>query len=71
MKAKQRTRPATTGDEMLIESALEALAIARTLLREAQAGNAANYVARAMKSTQGALNHAHRMVAKQERRNES
>lgn len=58
MKAKQRARPVTTADEMRIESALMHLHDARDLLRKAEAGNAANYVARAMKSVQGALNHA-------------
>jgi hypothetical protein len=41
--------------------------VARTLLRAAQANNAANYVARALKSAQGALNHAQGRLARQER----
>jgi hypothetical protein len=57
-KAKQRTRPVTVADEMRIESAITHLSDARECLRLAQAGNAANYVARAIKSTQGALRHA-------------
>ncbi len=67
MKAKQRRRPVTVADEIGIESALNYLKAARTRLRTAGANNAAAYVARAIKSTQGALNHARGMLARQER----
>lgn len=68
MKAKQRNRPVTTADECRIEAALYYLGIARANLREVQANNAAAYVARAIKSTQGALNNARRMLDKQTRK---
>ncbi len=58
MKAKQRTRPVTASDVQYIEAAERALRHAATILRFAQANNAANYVRRALKSTQGALRHA-------------
>jgi hypothetical protein len=57
MKAKQRNRPVTAHDEFNIEIALSCLNAARHHLRTAQANNAAAYVGRALKSTQGALRH--------------
>lgn len=69
MKAKQRNRPVTTRDEIDIEAARFHLQEAREQLRRAQANNAAAYVARAIKSTQGALNNARRMLDKQTREN--
>jgi hypothetical protein len=65
MKAKQRNRPVRPGDLVLLEAACNSLRNNVTFLRTAGAGNAANYVARALKSTKGALNNAHRMYNKQ------
>lgn len=67
MKAKQRTRPVTDDDVLHIAASCRTLAGVVSSLRHAKAGNAANYVARALKSAQGALNNAQRMLAKQER----
>lgn len=64
MKARKRTRPATETDEMRIESALSCLQRARLFLRDAEANNAANYVARALKSAQGALRHVRGRLAR-------
>jgi hypothetical protein len=69
MKVKQRNRPVTEADERSIESALAMLNTARTLLRGADSHNAAAYVARAIKSTQGALTHARGMLDRQTREN--
>ena len=67
MKAKQRNRPVTALDVSDISQARYYLQSARDLLRLSGAHNAANYVARALKSAQGALSNAQRMLAKQER----
>lgn len=66
-KGKQRGRPVTVRDVYCIELALDALDNARDWLHEAGANNAANYVRRAIKSTQGALNNARAHLARQER----
>jgi hypothetical protein len=66
-KGKQRGRPVTVRDVHFIEVALDALDNARSCLRDAGSNNAANYVQRAMKSTQGALNNARAHLARQER----
>jgi hypothetical protein len=52
-----------------IKTAINDMRKARDSLRFARANNAANYVARALKSAHGALNNAQRMLAKQEREN--
>lgn len=70
MKAKQRNRPVTMRDGAYIEGALAQLRFAHHLLRGADSHNAAAYVARAIKSTQGALNNARRMLDKQTREND-
>jgi hypothetical protein len=58
MKARQRGRPVGFADLGRIEQALDSLKVARSLLRKSDAHNAANYVQRAVKSAQGALNNA-------------
>lgn len=68
MKAKQRSRPVTHDDMQRISRVYEDLKLCVEELRLAGAGNAANYVARARKSVQGAYNNAARMYAKQERK---
>lgn len=58
MKAKQRNRPVVPQDLQRIYIAVTMLNDAQRMLRAAAANNAAAYVARAIKSTQGALRHA-------------
>jgi hypothetical protein len=67
VKAKHRNRPVTACDTAYIELAVGNLQAARRYLRTAGAHNAANYVARALKSAQGAFNNAQRQLAKQAR----
>lgn len=67
MKAKQRKHAVTVTTVFMINQAIENMNRARILLRNAEANNAANYVARALKSAVGAWNNAERMLAKQER----
>lgn len=64
-KARQRGRPVTWDDVQRISRVAEDLPPLVKELRLAGAGNAANYLARALKSTQGALNNAHRMYNRQ------
>ena len=61
MKAKKRGRLATYKDCADTRAALVLLLTARDLLRGAGSNNAADKVRRAIKSTQGAVNHAERM----------
>lgn len=58
MKRRQRTRPVTYRDLVLLGEALAALRQAHERLRRAGAVNAAIYVARALKSADGAHRHA-------------
>ena len=58
MKAKQRNRPVDSSDIAMISAGINALLTARQCFRDAGSGNAANYVQRAIKSAQGALNNA-------------
>jgi hypothetical protein len=58
MKAKQRNRPVDDGDLTLLRAGINALSNARQCFRAAGSGNAANYVARALKSAHGALRNA-------------
>lgn len=67
MKAKQRNRPVTMQDIHRLSEACGQLRAARLNMRLAGANNSRAYIARAIKSAQGALNSAHRMLAKQER----
>jgi hypothetical protein len=67
-KAKQRKRPVEVLDVAYIRHAVCNLKYVRKQLRDGGAGNAANYVARALKSAEGALRHAQAMLARQERR---
>jgi hypothetical protein len=50
------------GSPALIKAAIEDLRTARHRLRDAGANKAADYVARAMKSAEGALRHAQLMA---------
>lgn len=68
MKAKQRNRPIEELDPVRCMEAIELMRRARSKLRAAQAGNAANYVARAIKSAEGARNHAQGMLDRQRTR---
>lgn len=67
MKAKQRGRAVEHLDIARLMEGCDHLRRAVSKFRAAKAGNAANYVARALKSAQGALSNAQRMLAKQER----
>jgi hypothetical protein len=67
MKARQRGRAVEPMDIHRIETALRQLMNARSYLRDAGSNNAANYVQRAIKSTQGALNNARAHLAREER----
>lgn len=67
-KAKQRNRPVTADDIGHILLAEMDLRLVVQQLRAAGAYNAANYVARARKSVQGALNNARNQLRKQEAR---
>lgn len=62
----RRLTPATAVDVLLVEAALFHLRRARRDLRLAGCPQAAAKVARAIKSTEGALRHAHRRVAETE-----
>lgn len=64
---KKRGRPVTPGDVQRIETALRHLQSARSYLRDAGANKAAEYVQRAIKSTQGACNNAQAHLPRQER----
>jgi hypothetical protein len=57
-KAKQRAKVHPSAAPIVIKNALADLRSARDLLRDAGCKNAADYVARAMKSAEGALRHA-------------
>lgn len=65
-KARQRGRPVTQEDLQRIGTALRYLMNARSYLRDADSHNSANYVQRAIKSTQGALNNANAHYARAE-----
>jgi hypothetical protein len=67
MKARQRGRAVVRQDIERIKTALDNLLQARSSLRDAGSNNAANYVQRAIKSTQGALNNARAHLAREER----
>ena len=64
---RKRGRPVTTQDGYYIETAADDLKSARFLLGEAGARHALARVRAALKSAQGALNNARRMLARQER----
>lgn len=68
-KAKRRSyaHRANVSPVPLIEDALNRLRMGRYLLRTAGAKNAADYVARALKSAEGALRHARSMANAAER----
>lgn len=57
-------RPATGADVQAIERALKDVRSARANLRRAGAVQAARYLARAIKSVEGALRHAYRREAR-------
>jgi len=59
-KARQRSKVGVDMAPTIIEIALRHLRSARTSLREAGAKNAADCVARALKSAEGAKRHAER-----------
>ena len=61
-KIRNRNRPVRTHDIARLESAIEWLKGARRQAHDAGAYHAADYIARALKSTSGALNHARRFV---------
>lgn len=65
---RQRGRPVTTLDMQRLSFAEIALRDTRNMLRDAGAHHAAARVRAALKSTQGALNHARAKLARQERR---
>lgn len=56
----RKLRAVTGGDVARIQGAINTLRRAKKTLRDAGAKKAAAYVARAMKSTEGALRHAER-----------
>ena len=64
---RRRKRAARALDVRAIEIAIERLREARWELRFAKASRAADYVQRALKSAQGARNHAQAMLTRQER----
>ena len=64
--ARQRRRPVSGSDVRKIVSAIDYLKIARDMLRDAGAHHAATYVARAIKSADGAARHAEGVLARQE-----
>lgn len=55
-------REATRGDVRRIERVINNLKACRDVLREVGAGKSADYVARALKSVEGARNHADRLA---------
>ena len=61
---KRRTRPVATYDAQIIRVVVCRLCIARDDLRAAGANRAAAYVARALKSAEGALRHAQGVLAR-------
>jgi hypothetical protein len=62
-KAKRRARIVASFRPVVIRDALGDLKKARDKLRSCGCKNAADYVARALKSAEGAANHAERMAA--------